>query len=302
MNFTKNLFESHGGQRRFKPHVVMLTSVGAFALFFLTVILLSRQNAEGRKAPEVYVVGPSLPQKELPYDFVHVDTIPYGSHVRPMTESQQPAPAVIQKTPAPTGETASTSRQAAQPAATHKFNYVAPPATATRSPAGSRNMIVLSDYNNTRSVSGGSRVGLQSVLLKVMLPSKTSIRNNSLVDARVIKGGTWGNVEIPRRSQLLGRARLQNSRVQIIFDQLRIGDRTHSCNGRAYDLKNLEGLPYAPLGDRTRQIVYDQLKNTVSGVPIVGDLAKQPDVNPFNEEAATLEEGLEFFIEINNVF
>ena len=173
----------------------------------------------------------------------------------------------------------------------------APAAVVDRNP----NMIVHSNLG-ANQVSSNQVFGLQSVLLKVILPDETSITNNSLVEARVMKDERWGNIEIPKRSQLLGRARLQNSRVEITFHQIQIQGVTRTVSGRAFDLKRIPGIPYTPLQGPTRQVVLDELRSVAASLPIVGRLANQPEINPLNQEVTSLEEGLEFYVEITNIF
>jgi hypothetical protein len=92
----------------------------------------------------------------------------------------------------------------------------------------------------------------------------------------------------------LGTCNLQNNRVQIDFRELRIQDATYTCSGRAYDLKSLPGIAYSPVDAKARQIIVEELKSAAAGVPVVGRYLNQPDVTPFNDEVATLEDGLEF--------
>ena len=162
-------------------------------------------------------------------------------------------------------------------------------------------MIVYSSLASNQ-VAGGSVLGLQSALLKVILPEKTAVTNNSLVEARVMAETSLGGVNIPRRAQLIGTASLQNSRVEITFREIRINGVTHSCSGRAFDLKKLPGLPYTPLDAATRKVVLDELRSAASAIPIVGRYANQTEINPFNEEVARLEEGQEFYVQITNIF
>jgi len=164
-------------------------------------------------------------------------------------------------------------------------------------------MIVVSSLNQQSSAGTiGSLTGLHTVRLKVILPDRTPVTNGSLVEARVMKDEAWGNIEIPRRSSLLGVCNLQSNRVQIDFREIRIQGVTYTCSGRAYDLKSLPGLPYLPLDAKAKQIVVEELKSAAAGVPIVGRYLNQSDVNPFNDEVTTLDEGLEFYALITNIF
>jgi hypothetical protein len=67
-------------------------------------------------------------------------------------------------------------------------------------------------------------------------------------------------------------------------------------------LKSLPGIPYLPLDAKAKQIVIEELKSAAASVPIVGRYLNQSDVNPFNEEVATLDDGLEFYALVTNIF
>lgn len=308
MNLEKMFFENRQGQRRLKPRMVMMASVAAFMVFILFVLLAYQRNATGeRTAPNPFAVRPASPQQKLDYDIVRLDTFSLGDYYKP---AQEPLTSPV--APAPQTERAVSARPRPQqtvqePAADERRTVSAPPAASTfpsapvTVPSSGRSMIVHSSLGSNE-FSTSNVLGLQSVLLKVMLPDKTPVTNNSLVLARVIGEGQWGSIAIPRRAQLLGVATLQNNRVEIQFREIRINGVTRTCSGRAYDLKRLPGIPYTPLDDKTRKVVLDELRSIASGIPIVGRYAADQDVTPFNQEVTTLEEGLEFYAQITNIF
>jgi hypothetical protein len=277
------------GRRRMKPQMIMLGIVALFAVFVFFFVFAQRESAQGRKKPGPFVMHKAPPPKNLDYQIVKIDTIPF-SH--PMLPAASPPSTSSARTISPSERGS---------AATGGREYAAPPHVGGASDGGS--MIVVSSLNQPQSAGTiGSLTGLHSVRLKVILPDRTPVTNGSLVEARVMKDEVWGNIEIPRRSSLLGICNLQSNRVQIDFREIRIKGVTYTCGGRAYDLKSLPGIPYLPLDAKARQIVVEELKSAAAGVPIVGRYLNQSDVNPFNEEVTTLDEGLEFYALITNIF
>ncbi|MEK7728414.1 MAG: hypothetical protein AAB354_08365, partial [candidate division KSB1 bacterium] len=229
-----------------------------------------------------------------------LDTFALGDYYKPKEEPQVVASRIREeRSPATQTRTESARRPAqSEPEVTSTPRYFSSSNNVVdRNP----NMIVYSSLASNQ-VAGGSVLGLQSALLKVILPEKTAVTNNSLVEARVMAETSLGGVNIPRRAQLIGTASLQNSRVEITFREIRINGVTHSCSGRAFDLKKLPGLPYTPLDAATRKVVLDELRSAASAIPIVGRYANQTEINPFNEEVARLEEGQEFYVQITNIF
>lgn len=306
MNLERIFFETRQGQRRLKPQMVMLVSVAGFIVFVLFVLMLYQSNANAKKPMATpFAARPSLPQQQLSYDIIKLDTISLGDYYKPnepppMIPATRPEERTLVMTPQ------REQTQTAAPAAQRVAPSTAPaaqefPSAPLTVPSSGRSMIVHSTLESNQLSTTGA-LGLQSVLLKVMLPDQTPVTNNSLVLARVISEGQWGSVEIPRRAQLLGVATLQNSRVEIQFREIRINGVTRSCTGRAYDLKRLPGIPYTPLDDKTRKVVLDELRSLASGIPIVGRYAADQEVTPFNQEVTTLEEGLEFYAQLTNIF
>lgn len=301
MNLEKTFFETKNGQRRLKPQMMMLLSVSAFVIFILIVFAMRGNNSAAPKKIEgPYSTRPAAPQPKLDYNMVKLDTFALGDYYKPK-EVQ----------PSQTERTSDERSSARQPRAESVRRQPEGEAQVTSTPRyfsssnnvvdRNPNMIVYSSLA-ANQVTGGSVLGLQSTLLKVILPEKTAITNNSLVEARVMTEAVLGNINIPRRSQLIGTASLQNSRVIIDFREIRINGVTRTCSGRAFDLKKIPGLPYTPLDAATRKVVLDELRSAASALPIVGRYANQTEINPFNEEVARLEEGQEFYVQITNIF
>jgi hypothetical protein len=298
MNINDFVYDMINGRRRMKPQMIMLGIILAFGVFVFFFLLIQRENAQERKRPNPFAAQKAPPPKNLDYQIVKVDTIPF-SH-----------PALPANTPSPGVSTPSTiSPTERSVVAARSREYVAPPPSTAPlhvgGPGDGGSMIVVSSLNQQPSLGAstiGSVTGLHTVRLKVILPDRTPVTNGSLVEARVMRDETWGNIEIPRRSSLLGICNLQNNRVQIDFREIRIQGTTYTCSGRAYDLKSLPGIPYLPLDAKAKQIVIEELKSAAASVPIVGRYLNQSDVNPFNEEVTTLDEGLEFYALVTNIF
>jgi hypothetical protein len=295
MNITDFVYDMINGRKRMKPQMIMLGIVALFAVFVFFFVFAQRQAASGRKKPGPIVMHKAPPPKDLDYQIVKVDTIPFSHPALPVVSS--PSPSGSPRTISPPERSAAASSR----------EYVAPRPSSTPLPVGAASdggsMIVVSSLNQQSSAGAiGSLSGLHTVRLKVILPDRTPVTNGSLVEARVMKDEVWGNIEIPRRSSLLGVCNLQSNRVQIDFREIRIQGVTYTCSGRAYDLKSLPGLPYLPLDAKAKQIIVEELKSAAAGVPIVGRYLNQSDVNPFNDEVTTLDEGLEFYALITNIF
>ncbi|NUO81969.1 conjugative transposon protein TraM [candidate division KSB1 bacterium] len=300
MNLEKTFFETKNGQRRLKPQMVMLLSVSAFVIFILIVFAMRGNKAAPKKIEGPYSTRTALPQPKLDYNMVKLDTFALGDYYRP---KEEPSVEVSRVREGRSTEQATRSESLrrrpegeAQVTSTPRY-FGSSSNVVDRNP----NMIVYSSLASNQ-VTGGSVLGLQSALLKVILPEKTAVTNNSLVEARVMTEASLGSINIPRRAQLIGTASLQNSRVQIDFREIRINGVTRTCSGRAFDLKKLPGLAYTPLDAATRKAVLDELRSAASALPIVGRYANQTEINPFNEEVARLEEGQEFYVQITNIF
>ncbi len=306
MNLNEFFYEMINGRKRTKPQMLMLGILAAFVIFIFFILFTRQETSSGRQKPGPFVMQKTPPQRSLDYQIVKVDTIPFsrpalpssGVSTSPSSGAPPPSPSASKSTSTPERSGAVTARE-----------YVSPPPSTSAAPlfnsssAGGGDMIVVSSLNQQPAASAlGGYTGLHSVRVKVILPEKMPVTNGSLVEARVMRDERWGNFEIPRRAILLGVCNLQNNRVQIDFRELRIQGATYTCSGRAYDLKFLPGIPYSPLDAKAKQIVVEELKSAAAGVPVVGRYLNQSDVNPFNEEVTTLEEGLEFYALITSVF
>ena len=168
-------------------------------------------------------------------------------------------------------------------------------------------MIVMNNMQENQVHSGGFAgggygFGSQSALVKVVLADKTPVANGSVVVARVLRDSKWGDINIPRRSKLIGIASLFANRVNIEFREVVINDSSKSCNGRAYDLKQLEGLAYSPANSETKSIIMDELRNATTGVPVVGSVTSRAALsNNLIQEVAELDEGLEFYVLVTSI-
>ncbi len=296
MNLTDFLYETKNGRRRLKPRLLMLGIVSVFVIFVF-ILLAQHQAAQNRKGSGPFVTRQAAPPRNLDYQIVKVDTIPFGHLNMPSAAapaSQRANDQINASRPEPSGNVSSRTRPT-------------PGATTNAEPApigGNSNMIVVSNFDQKgqAGTSLNSYAGLQSTRIKVILPQRTPVMNGSLVEVRVMKDERLGKLDIPRRSQLLGFCTLQSNRVQIDFRELRIKEVTHTCSGRAFDLKLLPGIAYLPLDAKAKQVLVDELKSAASGVPILGRYLNQSEINPFTDEITTLEEGLEFYVLINTVF
>jgi len=297
MNINTFIYDMINGRKRMKPQMIMIGIIALFAVFVFFFLFAQRQSAQSNRKPGPIVMHKAPPQKDLDYQIVRVDTIPFSHPALPVAE---PAPEAGRPRAFSSSERSASTRSGRE--------YVAPPSSAPARIGGAGDggsMIVVSSLNQQPGASAnafGGLTGLQTLRLKVILSDRTPVTNGSLLEARVMKDETWGNIAIPRRSVLLGFCNLQNNRVQIDFREIRIAGVTYTCSGRAYDLKSLPGIPYLPLDAKAKQIVVEELKSAAAGVPIVGRYLNQSDVNPFNEEVTTLDEGLEFYALIANIF
>ncbi len=177
------------------------------------------------------------------------------------------------------------------------------PKTISQNP----NMIVTNNLAQVAGTSGSGPAvftGLQAALIKVILPNRTPVANGSLVEARVVRDSKWGNVVIPKRTKLLGIASLMNLRVHIDFQEIYLNGTSHSCRGRAYDLKRLQGLAYSPVSSEAKRVLLEELRDAVAGVPVLGRVANRAaySANYYDQEASVLDEGLEFYVLIESIY
>lgn len=168
------------------------------------------------------------------------------------------------------------------------------------------NMIVTNNLAGSQESASGSQsvyTGKQSALIKVMLPNRTPVATGSLVEARVLRDSNWGNLLIPRRTKLIGVASLFNRRVEIEFREIIINNSSRSCSARAYDLKQLKGIAYSPVSSEAKRILMEELRDAVSGVPVVGRVANRATyTSNYDQDVSELEEGMEFYVLVESVY
>lgn len=169
------------------------------------------------------------------------------------------------------------------------------------------NMIVTNNLSESAVQSGSTPspyTGMQSTLVKVVLPNRTPVANGSIVEARVLRDSKWGNTFIPKRAKLIGTASLMNRRINIDFQEIYISDNSRSCRGRAYDLKRLQGLPYSPVNSEAKRVLLEELRDAVSGVPVLGRVANRAtySANYYDQDVSVLDEGLEFYVMIESIY
>lgn len=283
-------------------------SIGVMMVFFLLLVATSsHKNSQKPTLANVTLVPRELePQKQLSYEFIKFDTISiptFPPAEKPMVEAMPLAESSDQTT-----KDAAKLKESIR----SKISQVksALPERPSRSSFGSTrrspNMIVMNNMAENPVSSAAAPTtftGNQSVLLKVVLPEKTPVASGSLVEARVIKDSQWGNLAIPRRSKLIGVASLFNRRVQIDFREIVINNVSHSCSGRAYDLKRLQGVPYSPVSSEAKRVLIDEMRDAVAGVPIVGRVANRQTLSTnYQQDISELDEGLEFYVLINSIF
>lgn len=308
------------GRSRFKPQILIIGVLVVTAFFAFLLLSAVRESARQKRRPSnPFAVQPSLPKRDLDYKIIKLDSIAYNpvparasgagepteknasQQHEERTAAGQPTrlPARGSDVRAQTSGPSDARSPARQPSTAFSVGSQSVPSTSS-------NMIVVDQRGGAQTgiVGGaaGSITGLQTVRLKVILLERTPVTNGSLVEARVMADARYGNLLIPRRSQLLGIARLQNNRVEIDFREIQIQGKTYTCTGRAYDLKNLPGIAYNPLSANARQALLDELKSAASGVPLLGRIVNQPNFNPVTDEITALDEGLEFYALITNIF
>jgi hypothetical protein len=130
------------------------------------------------------------------------------------------------------------------------------------------------------------------------------VANGSLVEARVMRDAKLGNIYIPKRTKLIGIASLMNLRINIDFQEIYINDSNRACRGRAYDLKRLQGLSYSPVNSEAKRVLLEELRDAVSGVPVLGRVANRAtySANYYDQDVSVLDEGLEFYVMIESIY
>ncbi|MDZ7340249.1 MAG: hypothetical protein ONB27_02745 [candidate division KSB1 bacterium] len=298
------------------PGLKKLIIVGGGVLFLLLLMVVS--NRQSKKNPAVSKVSlmpleAKKPKRELNYEFIKFDTVKIPSFAPAAEKSFLDQPLALEPPPAVSRSWQSGSiKQSTHQANMAKANHVEPlPSSEPLVIAGDNvnrnpNMIIMNNMGENQLQSGGSPStfsGRQSVLIKLVLPNRTPVGNGSLVEARVLHESHYGNLTIPRRAKLIGVASLFNRRVDIQWQEIIINEVSHSCSGRAYDLKRLQGLPYSPVSIEAKRVLLEELRDAVSGIPVVGRVANRASTyNDFNQEVAELEEGLEFYGFIESIY
>ncbi len=283
--------------------IKVIAGIGAVVVLLLLFFVNSLMDMTATSAkPSVNLVPQKeRPKKNLNYDFIKLDTLQIPNFTqRDQTQQPQSLPAENfphsqPSSPQPKSSPSNTPLLS-EPAAS-------PPQGVNRNP----NMIVMNSLSQSGQPGGGSigayASGRESALIKVVIPESTPVADGSLVIARVLRDSKWGDVNIPRRTKLIGIASLFNNRVQINFREAVINDSSRTCTGKAYDLKQMEGIGYSPLSNEAKEILMEELRNVTSGVPVVGSVTSRAAYSgSFTQEVAELEEGMEFYALITAIY
>lgn len=288
----------------------------AFIGVLLIFVIISNKSAT-QKTP--YTKVSILPtdakaKKELDYEFIKFDTIKipnFAPAEQPVAEPpRQIEPVVFTETINQPQVTTGTLKKSTN-SNPIKIEPTSPePAISFQSRAVNQNpnMIVTNNLAEGAAQNGStpssSYAGLQSTLVKVVLPNRTPVANGSLVEARVLRDSKWGNVFIPKRAKIIGVASLMNRRVNIDFQEIYISNNSRSCRGRAYDSKRLQGLPYSPVSSEAKRVLVEELRDAVSGVPVLGRVANRATYSAdyYDQDVSVLDEGLEFYVLIESVY
>ena len=311
MNFIRKFVEDLGVDKWPRRKKIVLGIVGFVTVFLLMFAFSLYQVSNQDGNPKVNLLPRNKkPPTDLKYDFIKLDTL------RLPTLPSQNDPL---QSPPLTDNTYQRSREPEKPQPKQQPpvepKSYQPPSTPPQSapvfsaPAGANknpDMIVINKMQQNQVQSGrlpGGSFGSQSAMVKVVLPDKTPVATGSIVEARVLHEAKWGDITIPKRSKLRGIASLFSNRVNIEFQEIIIGDSTRTCSGRAYDLKQLQGLAYSPVNSETQQIVMEELRNATTGIPVVGSITNRATYNSnYSQEVTRLDEGLEFYVLITSVF
>lgn len=295
--------------------IVILTAVGISLLLFIILISSGSSNKPSSFNKVSLIPRDSAPKKDLDYEFIKFDTIKipnFASSEDPFAEPPKNIESVTftenKKKPAIETEIlekpVQTTTKSIQPAPASPQQ---PISLQQRSINQNPKMIVTNNLS-ANSIQGGGSVaaisGMQSVLLKVVLPERTPVANGSLVEARVLRDAKWGNVYIPKRTKVIGTASLYNRRVNIDFQEIFLNNTSRSCRGRAYDLKRLQGIEYSPVNSEAKRVLVEELRDAVSGVPVLGRVANRATYssNYYNQDVSVLDEGLEFYVMIESIY
>ncbi len=301
MNFFKEKIQQLRRINWPPPKRLMILGGILFAILLLLINIFDSAPEGDLPADVNFTMGQPAPRKSLDYDFISMDTLEipnFRKPEKPRNQTFTPKNQLPEPRPAPKTRFKKQPKTVRKSQPTRRQNRV----NVNKNP----NMIVMNQLAKNPvqpSNSAGAFTGRESALVKVMLPAKTKVANSSLVEARVLRDFQWKNITIPRRSRLIGTASLLNRRVQIDFREIIINGKSHSCSGRAYDLKRLQGLAYSPVNAETKRVVEEELRDAVTGVPILGRVANRRTLsNSLAGAVATLDEGLEFYVMINSIY
>lgn len=298
------------------PKIKQIIFGGAAFISILVIILIISNNGAAKKTPYTKVSilpNETKPQKELDYEFIKFDTIKIPNFApveQPVVAPPRKMEPVLftEKNSQPRRETGSIKKTVkAKPSKAEPVMTENPIAFQPRSVNQNPNMIVTNNLTKGTVQSGGTPstyTGRQSALIKVVLPKRTPVANGSLVEARVLRDSRWGNLYIPRRSKIIGIASLMNQRVNIDFQEIYISGNSQSCQGRAYDIKNLRGLPYSPVSSEAKRVLLEELRDAVAGVPVLGRAANRATYSAsyYGQDVSVLDEGLEFYVLIESIY
>lgn len=288
---------------------------GAIMIAFFVILIISKKStSEKPQYTKISIVPTDIkPKKQLDYEFIKFDTIKipnFNPKEQPITEPPETIEPIIISEQVAQPSTASGMIKKSLNTKPTKIEPVVPEQNTpfqSRSANQNPNMIVTNNLAGNDIQSGSPATtfsGMQSVLLKVILPNRTPVAGGSLVEARVLRDDKWGNIFIPKRTKLIGVATFQNRRINIDFREILINNASRSCRGRAYDLKRLQGLPYSPVNSEAKRILVEELRDAVSGVPVLGRAANRATyaTNYYDQDVSVLDEGLEFFVLIESIY
>jgi hypothetical protein len=308
MNLGKDFLDRLGIDRWPRRKKIIIGVAGFLMLFLILFTVSLYQVSSDSEKPRVNLLpNKKKPEKDLTYDFIKLDTLKIPTFSRnepprepdPIPDRIYQAPRESEKPKQKTPRPKTTPQTVTPPPTTPGFSST--PSAANKNP----NMIVMNNLNENQISRGGlgGRLGGQSALVKVVLPDNIPVANGSMVEARAIRDAEWGDIFIPKRSKFRGTASLFNDRVNIDFREIIIHDTSRSCSGRAYDLKQMEGLAYSPVSNETKEILMDELRNATTGVPFVGSITNRATRSgSIVNEVARLDEGLEFYVLVNSIF
>lgn len=309
------VLERLGSTKLPKIKPIALIAVAFIAILLIVVIISNNGSAKKTSFNKVTILPTETkPRKELDYEFIKFDTIKIPNFAQAEQQPKVEPPPKIEPilfTENSRTQTAKTG-QVSKPARSEpvKLETITPeqaisfqPRTTSQNP----NMIVTNNLAEGTVQSGGSPAtytGMQTALIKVVLPNRTPVANGSLVEARVLHDSRWANMFIPKRTKLIGVASLMNLRVNIDFQEIYINDNNRSCRGRAYDSKRLQGLSYSPVSSEAKRVLLEELRDAVAGVPVLGRVANRAtySANYYSQDVSVLDEGLEFYVLIESIY